>query len=101
MSSPVYLISATPLEPSMLKNFFDSTRGSLMDALSNPPGFRYAGWDLQTLDRARIVDGEYLEVSNGDRKRIQLYEDGTLLAKASAGPDFLAWGRDSPDFANR
>jgi hypothetical protein len=40
--------------------------------LENPGSLRYAGWDLETRDTARIVKGEYLEVSLGDLKTIQL-----------------------------
>ena len=76
-----------------VKNLFDA--GSVKALLENPGSLRYAGWDLETRDTARIVKGEYLEVSLGDLKTIQLYEDGMLLARAKADEEFLAWGSRS------
>ena len=46
---------------------------------------------MQTLDAARIVEGEYLQVRNGDRKVVDLYETGVLLVRAAATDDLLAW----------
>ncbi len=63
-----------------------------MHLLQNPSSFRYAGWDLETLDTPRIVKGEYLEVRNDKRKIITLFEDGTLIAKTAADDTFLSWG---------
>lgn len=48
--------------------------------LEQPPFTRHNGWNLITVDRARIVNGERLSVSNGTRKHIDLFEDGTLIA---------------------
>jgi hypothetical protein len=64
--------------------------------LEHPGELRYGGWDMQTQDIARIVKGEYLEVRNGDAKQIQLYEDGTLIAKLAADANFLAWSSKDP-----
>jgi hypothetical protein len=98
MTNPIYIMSAVPKEDSRLLNLFQSGENSLMHLLENPGSFRYAGWDLETLDQARIVEGEYLEVKNGDRKTIQLFEDGSLIYKAAADETFLAWGRDRASF---
>ena len=52
---------------------------------------------METQEQAHIVKGEFLEVSVGDWKTIQLYEDGMLLARVKADGDFLAWGSDDHD----
>jgi len=83
------IYSAIPGEQVEVRTFFDTGTDSVSKLLENPGQLRYAGWDMQTLDRARIVTGEYLEVRNGDRKIIALYRDGTLIARVSAGEDFL------------
>jgi hypothetical protein len=90
--TPSVVLAAIPKEPVTFKDFFGS-KGPR--ELLEKPGGRYAGWDMQTHDTARIVRGEYLEVRNGDRKQIQLYEDGTLLGKFAADDRFLAWGSEA------
>jgi hypothetical protein len=44
------------------------------------------------------MGGDFLEVKNGARKTVRVYEDGTVLFRADAGPDFLGWGRDEVTF---
>lgn len=98
MANPSYVLVATPNEPNRLKNLFASGPDTIASTLERPPVFRYAGWSLETLDQAQIVGGEFLEVKNGARKTVRVYEDGTLLFRADAGPDFLGWGRDEITF---
>jgi len=62
--------------------------------LENPPSARSAGWDLRTLDRASLVAGDRLRVSNGDRKSLDLLADGTFIAVA-AFDGFLSWGPEA------
>lgn len=95
-SSPTFVYAAIPNEACSFKNFFDES--SVKRLLENPGELRYAGWDLQTRDTARIIKGEYWEVKSGERKFLNLYEDGGLIAKVSAGPDFLGWGRTESEF---
>src|SRR4051812_2011724 len=98
MPNPTYIVSGAPAEPNRLKNLFASGPETIASVLERPPVFRYAGWSLETLDQAHIVGGEYLEVKNGPRKTIRVFEDGTVLLRADAGPDFLGWGRDEITF---
>jgi hypothetical protein len=65
--------------------------------LENPPTTRYDGWNLVTLDRAQLVRGERLSVSNGTRKHIDLFGDGTFLAFAGFR-SFLGWRADLRSF---
>lgn len=97
--SPKLIIACAPTEAALLRGFFDSGENSVMGHLERPGELRYAGWDLQTLDRAKIVKGEAWEVQNGQRKILRLYEDGTFIASVSAGYDFLGWGKSADDFA--
>jgi hypothetical protein len=59
---PVFLYSMTPAGKTVVKNFFEP--GELAKLLENPGQIRHAGWDLNTCERARIVKGEYMEVTN-------------------------------------
>jgi len=98
LKQPKLTLSAAPVQPSILKRFFEHGEDTPMHLLEHPTSFRYAGWDLETLDRARIKEGQYWEVVNGERKTIRLYEDGTLLFTVWADNSFLGWGQDSDSF---
>lgn len=50
------------------------------------------------LATARIVNGEYLEVASAERKRIRVYEDGSVLVRVSGDEDFLSWGQNTNNF---
>lgn len=87
--SPVFALSAAPRQSTSFRDFFG--RGGPRELLEHPGELRYAGWDLSTGDQARIVRGEFLEVGTPDWKLVQLYEDGTLIARVPGDDNFLAW----------
>ena len=87
--SPTFVLSAAPTVATRFHNFFED--GGARDLLEHPGELRYSGFDLTTGDRARIVRGDSLEVGYSDWKLVQLYEDGTLIAKVPGDEDFLAW----------
>lgn len=62
-------------QPNRVKDIF-SADSKAMSLLEHPSKIREMGWDMDTLDRARPIAGEYLEVTNGKRKLIRLYRDG-------------------------
>lgn len=84
-------ISVYPNQSTQLKSIFLTTEGSIRRYLEQPPTLRYGGWDLKTLDQARIMRGEMIRVANADRKVIDLYRDGTLVFVGLTEPTFLAW----------
>lgn len=88
-NTPIFVFVARPVEKVRLAGLFDD--GPVRGLLEKPGELRYAGWDMQTLDQARIVKGEYLEVKLAEYKTVQLYEDGMLFAKVSADGNFLGW----------
>lgn len=87
------LLAAVPSPPGELKSIFTSSEGSLRRALENPPRLREHGWDLSHFDSAKIMKGEAIRVADGERKVVDLYRDGTMIAAAPADGSFLAWGR--------
>lgn len=95
---PNFGLVVYPTEPVNLKTVFLKAENSLMRKLENPPEFRYAGWDLGTLDQAQIREGKFVRVRNGERKIIDLYEDGSLVFCALANDEFLAWGSTQGSF---
>jgi len=93
---PVFVYSMVPRQTTSYKNFFEA--GPLALLLENPGQVRGAGWDLTTNSRARIVKGDYIELTSGERKRIQVYEDGSVFVRVSAANDYLSWGLNENNF---
>jgi hypothetical protein len=85
----VYILAAYPKKPNKLKTIFEKKEGSILRRLEKPGGLRYAGWDLQTLDTAKIYEGEYIQVCNAQNKTIRLYKDGTMIFTIDC--DLLTW----------
>ncbi len=87
---PVILLScAFRPQPNSVENIFNGD-SEVVKLVENPPVFRRMGWDLQTLDRAKPIAGEYLEVANGKRKLLRVYRDGQHTF--AAGVDFFGHG---------
>lgn len=84
-------IVAYPNEALELKTIFLSTPDSIRKKLENPPILRYGGWNLRTLDQAKILRGEMIRVGNGKRIVIDLYRDGTMVFAGQGDHQFLAW----------
>lgn len=89
-NEPVIILSCTfRPQPNSISKIFESN-SDVIELLENPPQHRKMGWDLQTLDRARPVAGEYLELTNGTRKLLRLYRDGQFVF--SGGLNFFGHG---------
>jgi hypothetical protein len=93
---PVFIYSMVPLQTTSYKNLFEA--GPLKSLLENPGQLRYAGWDLTTNSHAKIIKGDYVELTSAERKRIQVYEDGSVFVRVSAGNDYLSWGLNDNNF---
>lgn len=84
-------IAAYPNEALELRTIFLSTPDSIRKRLENPPILRYGGWNLRTLDQAKILRGEMIRVGNGKRIMVDLYRDGTMIFAGQGDHQFLAW----------
>ena len=93
---PIFIYSMVPLQTTSYKNFFET--GPIKSLLENPGQLRYAGWDLTTNGAAKIIKGEYFELTSAERKRIQVYEDGSVFVRVSADNDYLSWGMNDSNF---
>ena len=87
-------LSAHALEQHDLKTIFSSGDGTIKHSLEHPPILRRHGWGMETLDQAKIQRGEYVRLTNGTRKVIDLYRDGSMIFATSADENFLAWGQE-------
>lgn len=90
MAEPLYYLGAAPKAqvqvPTLTRE--EGVRGFL----ENPPYARYSGWNLVTLERAELLPGLRLHIQNGQRKFLDLHEDGTFTAVATFD-GFLGHGR--------
>jgi len=98
---PSYVLAAAALGKLRLAHFNDDGPGSPRRLLENPPSFRWAGFDLTTMDEARSISPDAIEVRNGNRKVVQLFRDTTLLFRVAADEEFLGWGVDQDVFDRR
>lgn len=99
--TPLYILGVIPDKNLNIKGFFEYGEESFRWMLEHPKSLRSYGWDLETLDRAKIVEGKWIEVRNGERKKIQLVKDGALLMAAYADNTFLGWGKSEEEFAKK
>jgi len=89
-SKPVIILSCSfRPQPNAVTDIF-AAGSRVMELVERPPKLRNMGWDLDTLDRAKPIAGNYLEVTNGKRKLLRLYRDGQHVF--SAGMDFFGHG---------
>lgn len=101
-SKPTIILSCSYRpQPNAVTDIF-AAGSQVIQLIEQPPKLRNMGWDLDTLDRAKPVGGDYLEVTNGKRKLLRLYRDGQHVF--SAGMDFFGHGvnadRKSPNNFN-
>ena len=94
-SRPVFVYSMTA-RSTAFKNFFEP--GDLKKIIENPGQLRPSGFDLITRDQARIIKGQYFEVSSAERKRIRVYKDGSVFVRVFGDEDFLSWGQNTDNF---
>jgi hypothetical protein len=95
--SPRLYLAASPTTAASIPTIFRSGDTRLL--IENPPFTRHNGFNLVTYEQGRIEKGEKLTVG-GDRKRLDLFPDGTFIAYATFA-DFLGWPRDEAQFAER
>lgn len=79
-------------QPNKIEEIFSGSGSDLTKYIEDPKSFRNMGWDMRTLGRATPVAGEYLQITNGDRKIIRVYRDGQIVFAASE--DFFGHGME-------
>ena len=97
--SPLFILAAAPTSKVEMADFF-SENNPYAKLMKDPPYLRYMGWNMLTLDRPKLVDGQAWEVRNGDRKTFRFYRDGSFVAVVYADNTFLGWGQSEEDFSN-
>jgi hypothetical protein len=92
--APVLHLSAAPLQVAEIESLFRSPEAQAV--LEHPPVTRQNGFNILTLERAQIVEGERL-VIEAWRKRLELFRDGTFIALGTFS-DLLGWPREGAEF---
>ncbi len=101
INRPHFVLTAVPDAATQVKTIFQSGPGTITAVLENPPVLRYAGWSLETRAHAKIVEGLFRQLTNGDRKVLRLYRDGVLVHAVAADSDFLGWGESPEQFREK
>jgi hypothetical protein len=93
---PLLHLAASPAAAAAISALFRTE--DVRQILEGPPVTRSQGFNLLTLQRAEIVEGERFVIDVG-RKRLELYKDGTFLTIGKFA-DFLGWPRDQESFSS-
>jgi hypothetical protein len=91
MPTPYYVLAASVPPGNRVKGFHQDDGHAPCRILDRVESFRATGFDVSTGDYSKMVD-DHWEVRNGDRKLLELYQDGTLLFRVRADEAFLGWG---------
>jgi hypothetical protein len=91
MPEPWFALGAAPAAQVIVPSL--TRREGVRDLLERPPHARHAGWNLTTLEHAELRTGPTrLHIQNGERKHLDLHEDGTFTAVVTIDR-FLGHGR--------
>jgi hypothetical protein len=82
VQAPTLTLMARPRETVTVPTLFSGQEGGVRTKLEQPPVTRNDGWNLTTLERAEIVNGDHLRLESGHRKLVEFYEDGTFVVVA-------------------
>lgn len=95
---PYLILIAEPIPSLEFDKLFHREGNPVVALLEKPRSLRSMGWNMDTLDTARIFEGKGWEVKNGDRKTIRLYSSGMLTAHALLNSEFLGHGMSRDEF---
>jgi len=87
-----YSLAISPNEQTEVHSLLTSTADSIAKMMEEPPQLRYAGWAMETGDRAKIIAGELRRVKSDEYKILDLYRDGTFIFACRADEALLGWG---------
>jgi len=76
-------------QPIDIEDLFGGSQSEIVNLIEKPPAFRRMGWDLQTLDRVKVIAGEYAQVTNGPAKILRVYRGGQIVF--TVDEEVLGW----------
>lgn len=90
---PAYTLATMPRVLPGVVERIDVRNPKLVKLLESPPTLRAFGFDLDAGGEAQVVDSRLQRSLTPQDKALALWEDGTLVFAATAGEDFLCWGK--------
>jgi hypothetical protein len=88
-----FALTAQPTDVRSLQTVFSSQPKSINSRTQTPPKLRSMGWTVEGTEGPTIVRGEFIRMTNGRRKVLDLYLDGTMIFAVPVDKDFLTWGK--------
>lgn len=98
IDAPSYVIAATVPNGNRVREFHSASPTAVRHLLRNAGELRHAGFDLGIDEPAQRGPDGSLETVQGQRKRLRLFQDGTLIFYALADDSFLGWARSPESF---
>mgnify|MGYP003382292864 CR=1 FL=1 len=98
IDAPSYVIAATVPPGNRVREFHSASPTAVRHLLRNAGELRHAGFDLGIDELAQRGPDGSLETVQGQRKRLRLFQDGTLIFYALADDSFLGWARSPESF---
>ncbi len=94
VDEPTYILAATPNRHSRRPGLIALESPTVTKLVTDPPQLRNFGFDLDAGGQPEVRDG-WLQASQGEHyKALGVWDDGTVVFAATAGEEFLCWGRN-------
>lgn len=87
-----YVLASWPDEQLEIRGLFESRTSDIVKLIDDPPELRYAGFDISTEERSKIVNGEFRRSIVKSYKVLEVWRDGTLIFVTTGDEGFLCWG---------
>lgn len=87
-----YVLVSYPDTDIEIPGLFESRTSNVVKLIDGPPELRYAGFDIATEERSRIINGEFRRSVVESYKLLDVWRDGTILSVGDGGEGFLCWG---------
>jgi len=94
---PAFSLAAWPLQPVDFPGLFESRGDEVVRLLEPPPKLRDAGFDLSTMRRSTIIEGQLRRCLIPDHKLLEVWRDGLLICVMPGDGWHLCWGMHSND----
>lgn len=87
-----YVLVSYPDTDVEISGLFESRTSDVVKLIDEPPQLRYAGFDISTHERTRIVNGEFRRSVLKAYKLLEVWRDGMIVFVTDGGEGFLCWG---------
>ena len=96
-SKPSFALGVKPVYPLNLGELFSSADHPLVKLLNTPPYFREEGFNIDSGDNSKIIQGKLRRASIDEDRLLELWKNGSLIFCSTAGTSFLTWSGQDPN----